>query len=258
MLTDGAGGTAAGDGLKQGLAQAGCSDVSKYYKAARIYNSGSIAAGGNLGGGVATHCYSSDIANRLTGWYAGTSKCDPNTIGTMNGSGSSSGGGASGVASATGGAATATLSGGAFAQTSSTSTSTSTSTATVVTVPVASGTGSSGSPYSFGAGFASGTTTAAVPSGTATSSGGAYAEGSKCTSPGSWNCIGGTAFQRCSNNQWSTVMQLSEGTTCTPGEVAAIDIYAAKSSAGVKPRRVRDAREIPTPVPGARAFPVAS
>jgi hypothetical protein len=268
MLLDGTAGTAAGDGLKQGIAQAGCDDVSKYYKAARIYNSGSIAADGNLGGGVATHCYCSDIANRLTGWYTGTSKCDPTTIGTMTGSsGSSSGGaGASGVAGATGGAATVTATGGAtmstqaggvFAQTSAAASSA--TTATVVSVPVASGTGSADTPYSFG-GSKSSTTAASIPSGTATSSssGGAYAAGSKCTSSGSWNCIGGTSFQRCSNNQWSAVLQLSEGTTCSAGEMAAIDIYASKSSAGPKPRSVRDLRGKPIPIPQARAFPVAS
>ncbi|KAM3073688.1 hypothetical protein ACMFMG_004428 [Clarireedia jacksonii] len=269
MLTDGTAGTAAGDGLKQCLAQAGCSDVSKYYKAARIYNSGSIAADGNLGGGVATHCYSSDIANRLTGWYTGTSKCDPNTIGTLNGSGASSGGAssvASGVASATGVAASATSSaGGVFAQTSSTSSVTS---ATAVFVPGASGTsgtsanvpsGTGAVPYTFSA-AASSTASSSIPSGTAiSSSGGAYAPGSKCTSSGSWNCIGGTSFQRCSNNQWSAVLQLSDGTTCSAGETAAIDIYAIKSSAGVKPRHIHGFHhKRAVPVPEARAFQISS
>jgi hypothetical protein len=39
-----------------------------FYRAARIYNSGSIASSGQLQDGIATHCYASDIANRLTGW----------------------------------------------------------------------------------------------------------------------------------------------------------------------------------------------
>jgi len=89
MIKDGATGTAAGDGLEQTLSEAQATDVSKcvassrlsytikfpvtdiisrYYKAARIYNSGSIAASGKLEDGIATHCYASDIANRLTGW----------------------------------------------------------------------------------------------------------------------------------------------------------------------------------------------
>ncbi len=37
-------------------------DVAAFYKAARIYNSGSIASSGNLEDGIATHCYASDIA----------------------------------------------------------------------------------------------------------------------------------------------------------------------------------------------------
>jgi len=85
MITDGTAGTSSGDGLKQCFAQAGTTDVSMYYKAARIYNSGSIDPSQNLGKGIATHCYASDIANRLTGWAAGASACDPNTIGDLTG-----------------------------------------------------------------------------------------------------------------------------------------------------------------------------
>ena len=75
MIEDGSEGTAAGDGLEQCLSESGATDVSKYYKAARIYNSGSIAADGKLEDGIATHCYSSDIANRLTGWVQAASLC---------------------------------------------------------------------------------------------------------------------------------------------------------------------------------------
>jgi hypothetical protein len=63
MIRDGVAGTS-GPGLVQDLAQAGCDDDSKYYKAARIYNSGSIPASGDLGAPGATPCYASDIANR--------------------------------------------------------------------------------------------------------------------------------------------------------------------------------------------------
>lgn len=75
MIKDGTTGTASGDGLEQTMSQSGATDVSKYYKAARIYNSGSIASSGDLGAGIATHCYSSDIANRLTGWVTAASTC---------------------------------------------------------------------------------------------------------------------------------------------------------------------------------------
>ncbi|KAH8700984.1 hypothetical protein BGW36DRAFT_425783 [Talaromyces proteolyticus] len=83
MITDGTAGTSSGDGLKQLLAQAGADDVTKYYKAARLYNSGSIASGGNLGQGIATHCYVSDVANRLLGWATGASSCNTGTIGSL-------------------------------------------------------------------------------------------------------------------------------------------------------------------------------
>ncbi|ESZ97766.1 hypothetical protein SBOR_1848 [Sclerotinia borealis F-4128] len=91
MITDGTAGTSSGDGLKQCITGSGATDVSMYYKAARIYNSGSIASGGNLGDGVATHCYATDVANRLTGWYTGTSSCDSSVIGTLFGSSASPG-----------------------------------------------------------------------------------------------------------------------------------------------------------------------
>ncbi|KAK5121806.1 hypothetical protein LTR85_004681 [Meristemomyces frigidus] len=74
MITDGTMGTAAGDGLKQVISQAACSDVSQYYKASRLYNSGSMVSG-DLGAGIATHCYASDIANRLTGWVSAKTQC---------------------------------------------------------------------------------------------------------------------------------------------------------------------------------------
>lgn len=75
MISDGTAGTSSGDGLAACINQSGATDVSAYYKAARIYNSGSIAASGDLGQGVATHCYASDVANRLTGWTTATKTC---------------------------------------------------------------------------------------------------------------------------------------------------------------------------------------
>ncbi|KAF2748862.1 carbohydrate-binding module family 50 protein [Sporormia fimetaria CBS 119925] len=78
-------------GLLQALGQAGSNDDSKYYKAARIYNSGHVSASGNLGDGVATHCYASDIANRLVGWPSDDrhpSSCDEVAI--MGAAGSAS------------------------------------------------------------------------------------------------------------------------------------------------------------------------
>ncbi|TQS32969.1 hypothetical protein Golomagni_06702 [Golovinomyces magnicellulatus] len=76
MISDGVNGTADGDGLKQLLAQAGgSSEAEKYYRASRMYNSGSVASSGLLQDGIATHCYVSDIANRLMGWSQGVGGC---------------------------------------------------------------------------------------------------------------------------------------------------------------------------------------
>jgi hypothetical protein len=66
MIQDGTARTASRDGLKQYLAETGASDVSMYYKAARIYNSSSINKSSNLGLSAAKPCYASNIANRLT------------------------------------------------------------------------------------------------------------------------------------------------------------------------------------------------
>lgn len=75
MIKDGTEGTSSGAGLEQCIQQTGASDVSKYYKAARIYNSGSIPSSGDLGAPGATPCYASDIANRLTGWVKAQDTC---------------------------------------------------------------------------------------------------------------------------------------------------------------------------------------
>ncbi|TVY58499.1 LysM domain-containing protein [Lachnellula cervina] len=123
MIQDGAGGTSAGDGLKQCIASSGATDDSKYFKAARIYNSGSIASGGNLGAGIATHCYASDLANRLTGWTGTSSGCSEGTIGSIT---SSSGGAASGGSSSSAAASavsTSPVASSAYSAPSSTSAS---------------------------------------------------------------------------------------------------------------------------------------
>nr|POE65961.1 hypothetical protein CFP56_57651 [Quercus suber] len=75
MIMDGVDGTNSGDGLKQLLVKQGRTDVSKWYRAARMYNGGSVAASGNLEEGCCTVCYASDIANRLTGWVNAAHSC---------------------------------------------------------------------------------------------------------------------------------------------------------------------------------------
>lgn len=41
--------------------------------------------------------------------------------------------------------------------------------------------------------------------------------GSPCATEGNWNCVGGSAFQRCASGVWSPIQQLSAGTSCTGG-----------------------------------------
>ncbi|KAJ5101010.1 hypothetical protein N7456_007062 [Penicillium angulare] len=72
MILDGAKGTPAGPGLKALVAQESA------------YNSGAVASSGNLGQGGATHCYVSDVANRLLGWTDGPSLCAPDAIGQIS------------------------------------------------------------------------------------------------------------------------------------------------------------------------------
>jgi hypothetical protein len=77
MVFDGVGGTAIGDGLAGILNQlAQGNEAQAYYRAARQYNTGSIAADGSLDKGwPSTNCYASDVANRLTGWVSAASSC---------------------------------------------------------------------------------------------------------------------------------------------------------------------------------------
>lgn len=70
-----AAGTETGDGLANCLNEANATGAEAFYRAARIYNSGSVDASGDLGVGVGTPCYASDIANRLTGWVSAASSC---------------------------------------------------------------------------------------------------------------------------------------------------------------------------------------
>ncbi|KAJ4292092.1 hypothetical protein N0V90_009991 [Kalmusia sp. IMI 367209] len=85
MIQDGAG-VGREAGLTQSLAGAKAEDVSKYYKASRIYNSGSVDPSGNLGAGIATHCYASDVANRLIGWTDNEAHgCEEGSIGGVTG-----------------------------------------------------------------------------------------------------------------------------------------------------------------------------
>jgi len=75
MIREGARGTNDGAGLADCINLSGQWTDADFYRAARLYNSGSIAASTRLEDGIATHCYSSDIANRLTGWVYAPHGC---------------------------------------------------------------------------------------------------------------------------------------------------------------------------------------
>ncbi|KAL8803983.1 MAG: hypothetical protein Q9182_002855 [Xanthomendoza sp. 2 TL-2023] len=87
MIREGTAGTFEGQGmglvlaLRSATVGGNVADVGRYYRAARIYNSGSIDASGDLGKGVATHCYASDVANRLRGWSLGDDGCSEEMMG---------------------------------------------------------------------------------------------------------------------------------------------------------------------------------
>ena len=74
------GGTEGGHGFAADItAQKDVKDIEyaeAYYRAARLYNSGAIDDSGDLGKGSATHCYATDIANRLVGWTDSQSTCN--------------------------------------------------------------------------------------------------------------------------------------------------------------------------------------
>lgn len=75
-------------GLRQALKQAENEKFTgpeRFYRAARIYNSGTVIDA-NLGAGIATHCYASDVANRLMGWTKAQSLCEEATIASFSGS----------------------------------------------------------------------------------------------------------------------------------------------------------------------------
>ena len=76
MIAEGTGGTTAGDGLAQLINKAGGSDAQTFYKAARMYNSNEVDPSGDLEKGNSRHCYSSNVANRLTGWTKAPLGCD--------------------------------------------------------------------------------------------------------------------------------------------------------------------------------------
>lgn len=236
MIQDGTNGTPDGPGLKQLIAQAGTSDDSKYYIAARMYNSGSVAAGGNLGDGIATHCYATDVANRLVGWSSGPTSCDSNTIGSLTGTEALFSGS---VFTSDDSTPAASSSAAAAPASSTTTTSVAKPTQTPGGVfienpsPVAAAPVASTSTISVASPVNTGKTIAEVaqpaPATPVTGTGAAIAAGTACSSEGEWNCINATSFQQCGSGVWSSVQALAAGTECKSGQSATIQIIEASS-----------------------------
>ncbi|KAL2862559.1 lytic polysaccharide monooxygenase AA11 family protein [Aspergillus lucknowensis] len=59
-----------------------------------------------------------------------------------------------------------------------------------------------------------------------------------CTDEGTWNCIGGTSFQRCASGVWSEVQAMASGTECTEGQTKDFAVKAI----GVKSRMLKEKR----------------
>ncbi|KYG46431.1 hypothetical protein M433DRAFT_65173, partial [Acidomyces richmondensis BFW] len=81
MIIDGVDGTDGGSCalLVQDLQQLEATDVSMYYKVARLYNSGTIDPYNLDNGEGSNSCYACDIANRLTGWVNAVPCCNAST-----------------------------------------------------------------------------------------------------------------------------------------------------------------------------------
>ncbi|QUC22716.1 uncharacterized protein UV8b_06957 [Ustilaginoidea virens] len=69
-------------------------------------------------------------------------------------------------------------------------------------------------------------------------SSGAFPAGTACSPEGQWNCVGGTAFQRCASGQWSAAQPVAHGTSCSPGQASELKLALASK----RSRRARRAR----------------
>ncbi|KAG9250889.1 uncharacterized protein F5Z01DRAFT_335500 [Emericellopsis atlantica] len=78
-----------------------------------------------------------------------------------------------------------------------------------------------------------------VPSPGSGSGSGSQAAGSPCTTEGTWNCVGGSSFQRCASGVWSQVMNLAQGTSCDEGQSEALSVHASAAK-----RHMRRAQRI--------------
>ncbi|UNI18790.1 hypothetical protein JDV02_005040 [Purpureocillium takamizusanense] len=66
---------------------------------------------------------------------------------------------------------------------------------------------------------------------------GGHPQGTACSTEGTWNCVGGTSFQRCASGAWSSLQPMGAGMQCTAGESSNLE---AKTK--VSKRNLRRAR----------------
>ncbi|KAI0840173.1 lytic polysaccharide monooxygenase [Hypoxylon sp. FL0890] len=152
----------------------------------------------------------------------GTNGCTPGNSagsGSSSGSGSSAGSGSSSSAAPASSAASSGAGGVFVTQSPSASAPAATATATSAAADT--------------------TTQAAQPSATASagsgsSSGSSGSSGSSlsgaCSPEGTYNCMG-SSYQQCASGQWSVVMQMAAGTTCTAGQSTELNIAAVAKRA---------------------------
>lgn len=74
-----------------------------------------------------------------------------------------------------------------------------------------------------------------------TSGGSGEALTGACDTEGTWNCIGGTSFQRCANGQWTPAQQMAAGTECKAGQTQELKIAASARSVHASQMRHRRA-----------------
>ncbi|KKA27470.1 hypothetical protein TD95_001983 [Thielaviopsis punctulata] len=72
------------------------------------------------------------------------------------------------------------------------------------------------------------TSSAVSPTGSATSVG-LQTVGSACSDEGAWNCVSGTAFQRCASGEWSAAVPMASGTVCQAGVRADLVMLRARA-----------------------------
>ena len=63
---------------------------------------------------------------------------------------------------------------------------------------------------------------------------GSFAPGSPCSDEGTWNCVGGTSFQRCASGSWSQLLGLAAGMTCEGGQSSQLKVNAASGKRSMR------------------------